>query len=591
MKIKNVTLKNFMSVGSVTQAINLDENGLTLVLGDNIDEGSNGNRNGVGKTVLIHAISYALYGSSMTKISVANLVNKTNNKNMVVTLIFENNGTTYTVERGQKPAVFKFLVNGVDIEEIDKAQGHSRDSNEEIAHLFGMSQKLFKHIVALSTKTIPFLEEGGGKQRDLIEELLGITELSRKAEELKDNMKDTKAEIDREETRHKLIGENNDKTKRTIDQLTIKSNGWEINHAETIEKLEKQIQKIMEIDIDAEIEKHKTTETFDTKMRDLREAEHALKSAQDIMKHLTTQESKLTANFTQLLNHVCHACGQDIHDDKHDEMVKTAEDDLEEVLTKRIEQDEVIKSAAKTVSEKEEHLKDLTKPKDCYYEDIHDAYEHKNNLDNLIQMLEREVEAENPFVDQIKSITENNIQEIDFTMMNELVNLLNHQDFLYKLLTRKDSVIRMQIIEQNLSFLNHRLDFYINQLGLPHQVSFLGDLSVDITKTGQAFDVGNLSTGENTRLVLALSWAFRDMHEALNSPINLMFIDELIDSGMDNSGGENALAVLKHMTREDKKNIFLISHKDEFVARVSNVLMVEKENNFTNYRYDVDLQI
>jgi ABC-type dipeptide/oligopeptide/nickel transport system ATPase subunit len=70
-----------------------------------------------------------------------------------------------------------------------------------------------------------------------------------------------------------------------------------------------------------------------------------------------------------------------------------------------------------------------------------------------------------------------------------------------------------------------------------------------------------------------------------------MFIDELVDSGMDSSGGENALAVLKHITREKKKNIFLISHKDEFVARVSNVLMVTKENGFTEYKYETDLQI
>jgi DNA repair exonuclease SbcCD ATPase subunit len=184
-----------------------------------------------------------------------------------------------------------------------------------------------------------------------------------------------------------------------------------------------------------------------------------------------------------------------------------------------------------------------------------------------------------------------NLNDLDYSYINELSNLLQHQEFLLKILTDKKSWVRMQIIEQNLGLLNYRLDYYTKQLGLPHTVRFVSDLSVEITNVGQNFDFDNLSTGESTRLILALNWAFRDVFEAMYFPINLMFIDELVDSGMDSSGGENALAVLKHITREKKKNIFLISHKDEFVARVSNVLMVTKENGFTEYKYETDLQI
>lgn len=591
MKIKNITLKNFMSVGAVTQSINLDSHGLTLVLGDNIDLGSNGNRNGVGKTVLIQAIAYALFDRPMTKIRVDNLVNKTNNKNMMVVLDFEKNGHIYRIERGRKPSIFKFFIDNVDMEKENIAQGNNRDSNKEIIKLSGISHQLFKHIVALSSKTVPFLSESAQKQKEIIEELVRVTQLSAKADILKDNMKDTKAEIDREEMRHKMILENNEKTKRTIDQLTIKSNGWDVKHNEILIKLEQQINKIMELDINAEIENHKVLKTYNEKQRDLREAERILKSSNDILEHFVNDEKRETNNFTQLLNHVCHACGQDIHDDKHVTMVKETEAILEEIITKRIKQEEIITFSSETVADKNAEFIELKTPDKCYYEDIHDAYEHKKNLDNLISMMEKETISENPHVDQIQMVKDNNLQEIDYTLMNEFVNLLNHQDFLYKLLTKKDSVIRVQIIEQNLAFLNNRLDFYITQLSLPYKVTFLGDLNVDITTHGQFFDFEQLSSGQSTRLVLALSWAFRDMYEVLNAPINLMFIDELIDSGMDASGGENALAVLKHMTRDNNKNIFLISHKDEFVARVSNVLMVEFENNFTNYRYDTDLQI
>jgi len=149
----------------------------------------------------------------------------------------------------------------------------------------------------------------------------------------------------------------------------------------------------------------------------------------------------------------------------------------------------------------------------------------------------------------------------------------------------------MQIIDQNIGYLNHRLEVYLSKMGLPHEVRFLSDLSVEIIKVGQEFDFDNLSTGESTRLILALSWAFRDVFETLNFPISMMFIDELIDNGMDSVGAEHSLAVLKYTTRENNKNVFLISHRDEFVARVTNVLVVTKENNFTSYSYETDLQL
>ena len=114
LKIKNITIKNFMSVGNVTQAVQFDEAGLTLVLGNNLDLGGDGSRNGTGKTTLINALSYGLYGNALYNIKKDNLVNKTNNKQMLVTVDFEKDGVEYRIERGRKPNVFKFLVGGMD---------------------------------------------------------------------------------------------------------------------------------------------------------------------------------------------------------------------------------------------------------------------------------------------------------------------------------------------------------------------------------------------------------------------------------------------------------------------------------------------
>ena len=124
---------------------------------------------------------------------------------------------------------------------------------------------------------------------------------------------------------------------------------------------------------------------------------------------------------------------------------------------------------------------------------------------------------------------------------------------------------------------------------MPHEVKFESDLSVNISQLGQEFDFDNLSRGERNRLILSMSWAFRDVFESLYQPINVLFIDEMIDNGMDTQGVENSLALLKKMSRERHKSIWLVSHRDELAGRVENILKVVKENGFTSYNTDVDI--
>ena len=189
----------------------------------------------------------------------------------------------------------------------------------------------------------------------------------------------------------------------------------------------------------------------------------------------------------------------------------------------------------------------------------------------------------------IEDLEQTAIQEVNWDTVNDLNSTKDHMDFLYKLLTNKDSFIRKKIIDQNLAYLNNRLTYYLDKLGLPHTVVFKNDLTVEITQLGQDLDFDNLSRGERNRLILGMSWAFRDVWESLYQNINLLFIDELVDSGMDANGVENSMSVLKKMGRERQKNIYLISHKEELAGRVTNVLKVIKENGFTSYDNDVEV--
>jgi DNA repair exonuclease SbcCD ATPase subunit len=232
---------------------------------------------------------------------------------------------------------------------------------------------------------------------------------------------------------------------------------------------------------------------------------------------------------------------------------------------------------------------DLGPCPEVHYDNLEQALGHKNTLSSLEKELVIKEAETNPYVEQIEELKNTAVQEIDWDAVNELVRLKDHQEFLHKLLTNKDSFIRKRIIDQNLSYLNARLGQYLDRIGLPHTVKFNNDLTVGISELGRDLDFDNLSRGERNRLILSLSWAFRDVWESLYQPINLLFIDELVDSGMDSSGVENSLAILKKMSREANKSIWLVSHKDELAGRVNNTLHVVKENGFTSYNTDIDI--
>lgn len=587
-KIKNITVKNFLSVGNQTQAVNFDKEHLTLVLGENIDLGGDdsGSRNGTGKTTIINALSYALYGQALTNIRKENLINKTNAKHLLVTVEFEVNGQSFRIERGRKPNLLRLFVNDQEqkAKDEDESQGDSRETQKTIEELLGMSHTMFKHLVALNTYTEPFLSMKAADQREVIEQLLGITLLSEKAEKLKAEIKSTKDLIQAETYKIDGIKTANENVQKSIDSLGIKSSAWENKKNDDLEKLGKAILQLESVDIEAELVAHTQLRSWtesNNKIKDLRKQLATLETA-------TTQASKTVSKYVKelesLANKKCHACEQEIHDHKHGEMTATAQaslDDAQQYATK-------VQNDWKRVKDEADAIGVLERPPMTFYETEAEALGHKNNLTSLENSLQQKFDEVNPYEEQIVELNNTAIQAIDWSKVNDLTKLKDHQEFLLKLLTSKDSFIRKKIIDQNLSYLNKRLSYYITKMGLPHQVIFLNDLNVEITQLGQDLDFDNLSRGERNRLILSLSWAFRDVWENLYQSINLLFIDELIDAGMDSAGVEAGLAILKKMARERNKNIYLISHKDELISRVNNVLKVIKENGFTSYSNNAD---
>ena len=586
--IKTLTVKNFMSVGNSTQAVKFDKSFLTLVLGQNLDLGGDdtGARNGTGKTTIVNALSYGLFGDPLTNIRRDNLINKTNGKAMLVTLEFDCNGNSYKIERGRKPNVLKFYVNEQEQEIVDEAQGDSRETQDAINKLLGMSHLMFKHVVALNTYTEPFLSMKANDQREIIEQLLGVTLLSLKAETLKAQIKDSKALMAQEEYQIDAAEKSNVKIQETIASLETRKKLWYEQRDKDVIKLDSAIAELEQVDIDSEISAHKLLEQWNENSTAMQRYKREMLTLEQALERNSKQVAKIDSDLDYAKEARCPTCEQELHDDKHKALLEELQHQHDDA---KKYQEQVTYDISK-VQKKIDNIGDVVMKPDTYYDSAEQAYNHKSTMAHLKQQLEDKALETDPYTAQIEDLQNEAIQEVSWDKLNQISRLKDHQEFLYKLLTSKDSFIRKRIIDQNLAFLNQRLAQYLQRIGLPHTVKFLNDLTVEIQELGRDLDFDNLSRGERNRLILSLSWSFRDVWESLYTPVNLLFVDELIDNGLDASGVESALGILKQMARERNKNIFLISHKDELQGRVNNTLNVIKENGYTSYSNDVSVQ-
>lgn len=686
--LKTITLRNFLSIGAVCQAVNFDSKELTLILGENLDLGGDGARNGTGKTTLIQGLSYVLFGSPINSIRKDNLINRTNGKGMMCTLEFSAHGTEYKIERGRRPNTLRFYVNNDLQEGKDDAQGENKETQIQIERAIGMTPDMFKHIIALNTYSEPFLSLASGEQRKIIEQLLGITLLSEKAEILKEKIRVNKDTIQLEEFRVKAIEEANKRVQEQIEALKRRQNLWVKKHTEDLNKFISDYDELSKIDIDAELQSHKDLaiynenkrkqEAYDSLLarqiawkqkrgadvatlqasydklshidieaelqahRDL--AEYNIRSAElakivDTIAALgvsITKEKKaidkLESELKTLEGNKCYTCGQDFHTHNHDSVLENKNNllvtanaelaqfqiDLEKnknsvfILGAMPEPHYKTEAAAVKHGSELENIQNqinsknaesdpyaeqlsehteitLGKPPLTIYDTEAEAVEHRTTVASLLQQIATKDAEIDPYAEQVSDMEKQALQEIDFGKINQLTRTGDHLKFLLDLLTSKDSFVRKKIIDQNLSYLNSRLTHYLASIGLPHTVVFKNDLSVEITELGRELDFDNLSRGERNRLILGLSFAFRDVWENLYFPINTLFIDELIDSGLDTIGVENAMAILKDMSRRRNKSIWLVSHREELAGRVPSVLKVIKENGFTSYATSTDI--
>lgn len=722
LNLSEIHIRNFLSVGNITQIVKLGNQGLTLILGENLDIGGGHSKNGVGKSTLIQAISYGLYGEPLTKIKQDRLINNKNNKNLYVKVIFECHGKKYTIERGRSPRILKFIIDGKDVGKENEAKGVNAITQTDIDKVLGLTHTIFKHIVALNTYTDPFMKLKSSEQREVIEELLGIAQLSERAETLKKLRDETKDSIKIENTKITANTEANDRILQAIEKTKKEADSWQKNQDNIIEELVERIASLSNINIEKELSVFNDIENWIQQKNEVDELtvyarkeiascnleitrikkeisrykEEASKTDNGEIFRLNTQlqryisetKSDINPQINRLLseasrkrqdaenkktsieqlyidrddiqkqidfpsNHTCTTCGQGLEGTDHlskildnlkkkkqsiineidknisyiDERIKEADSiDLEIIHVKqadddkkkelenkisyiktdiensKIELEKQKKSADERIVELSEMLSSINEKLEentavmleadtviellgskpvSKYPNKEAVLKIQKDRDILSSQIIVEREKQNIHLSKIEGF-ESTLIEIDYTKINDYNLNLKHEDFLYKLLTDKNSFIRKKIVDLNLLYLNNRMNHYLEKIGLPHEVAFKPDLTVEVLLMGIELDFDQLSRGEQNRVIMATFWAFRDVWQNLNHAINFMACDEILDQGTDYAGVEAAVDLLNRMAVERKMSIFLISHREELRQQIDNILIVRKENGFTS---------
>jgi DNA repair exonuclease SbcCD ATPase subunit len=566
---KELQIRNFLSFGNNTTTIDLRDIGSTLIIGENVDANSN---NGAGKTTIINALCYALYNKPFDNISLQRLINGTNNLKstlMETRLFFEKGNDQYEIYRCRGESFnIQIMMNDEDIT-LDSVS----ENDKFIQDLIGMSYELFTKIIIFSGNSVPFLQMPVAQQRQQIEELFNITLLTEKAIRLKEIIKTTEGSVSVQEA---IIREQEAQLALYDRQLIAaenRVNKWEDDRIAQVESLTQNLELLSKVDMVAEKELHSMVAEVEKLLSPLN---NKFTLAKRDRSTLVTDIKKLSSELSHLLDEKCPYCMQ---------QYGGAGDKLAEKQTLLDKKQTTLDSIEGTLTEVESEIVQMQMAVNeakasMKFSSLEAAIRAEQTAATAQQKIDDLIEAENPHTEALEQLKTSGVKVASYEELDNLKKDLEHQYFLLKLLTDKNSFIRRKIINRTIPFLNNRLGVYTKDLGLPHVVKFDDDMSCTVSEYGRELDFGNLSSGEKKRVNLSLSLAFRDVLHHLHSRVNCLFIDE-IDASLDGSGVENVFRMLKQKSRDDGLALWIISHRPEAVGRFDRTVTVRKENGFS----------
>jgi DNA repair exonuclease SbcCD ATPase subunit len=577
LKIKQISFRNFRSYGKVDTVVNFETPGTTLLTGKNDDGGTT---NGQGKTSVLFALTWLLYDKVIDSINKDELINTTNKVDMYGEVSFSVKGEEVTVKRwrkggkGNRENGAALIINGE-----DKTPAGNDNINKKIQELIGIDFELFSRIVVYSATNksffdLPSTSHYESNQTDMVEQLFNLQLLSEKAVALKAQIKSTESEL---VTQKRLIEQAEKQLtshKTLVEKTESRKDAWEQSRVEDIAALNADLELIEHVDFDEERKHHTViTECSATK----REVASEKRIHESKVTTVTRQVKELIGEVAALADSTCPYCKQEF---------AGAAEKRKHVQEQLAKSTELLANLNVEIQACDEELRILdgliaNSRKKTTVNDFDHLVELKATHADLVTKLTHLKDQLNPHTETLQELIDAQPVVPEFEAVNQLATLNEHQQFLLKLLTKKDSFLRKALLHKNIPLLNERMAYYLDCLGLPHTVEFLPSLTANITQFGRELSFGMLSNGQKARVNFALSLAFGDLLQKIHQKINIQLFDEVLDIGLDAHGISAASRLLKRKARDEGLAIFVITHRDELANAFDNQLIVKQKDGFS----------
>ena len=561
---KKIRWKNLLSTGNQFTEVDFTLHSTNLIIGSN----------GAGKSTVLDALCFSLFGKPFRKINKPQLLNSVNEKDCLVEVEFSIGNTDWKVERGIKPNVFTIYRNGTALDQNASAVDQQKWLEQNVLK---MNYKSFTQIVILgSSSFVPFMQLSAAHRREVIEDLLDIKIFSSMNSLIKEKIRSS-----RETTKLLTLKKDNllDKVKMQEDFITeLESRGNEQieNNRSKVQKLEEYIEANDEQSADLQKEVEQLTDEME------KVSSNKLEQYREIKAKLNQKVSTLAKTHKFFNdNHVCPTCTQPIEEDLRLNKISTIQEQVNDL---KCGLEEVSSRISEETQKEERHTKlsrGVAEVINAINQNNTKVREYRRQIKDLeseIQRLATNLANQNIEHEKLEEFN-SSLQEV-YEEVSAIKETVAYYDFTYSLL--KDGGVKTKIVKKYLPLINQQVNRYLQMMDF--YINF--SLDEEFNETVQSpihedFSYASFSEGEKMRIDLALLFTWREVARMKNSVnTNLLIMDEVFDSSLDGFGTEEFLKIIKYVIKD--ANVFVISHKQDLHDKFDNVMRFEKVKGFSS---------
>ena len=562
---KTIKWKNFLSTGNQYTEVDFTLNSTNLIVGTN----------GAGKSTILDALTFSLFGRPFRKINKPQLINTVNEKDCIVEVEFTIGTTEWKVVRGIKPNIFEIHRNG---EVLDQASASVDQQKWLEQTVLKMNYKSFTQIVILGSSTfVPFMQLPAAHRREVIEDLLDIKIFSSMNTVIKEKIRQIREEVKTLELKKESLFDKVEMQRNFIEELENRGNS----------KINDDQKKIVNLDAEVDIYMRENSSLEESIFKYIKEQEEVTGAA-DKLRKLGNLKGKISQKvltittehkfFTE--NSVCPTCTQEIDETFRLHRITDAQNKAKELQSGYQELEETIKSEEERERQFNILSKEITKLTHEVSQNntkISGCQRQIRDFESEIQTLTNQLKNKNTEHEKLESFRETLQKTYDELAVKK--DSINYYDFAYGLL--KDGGVKSKIIKKYLPLINQQVNRYLQMMDF--YINFT--LDEEFNETVQSpihedFSYASFSEGEKMRIDLALLFTWREVAGFKNSVnTNLLILDEVFDSSLDGFGTEEFLKIIKYTIKN--ANIFVISHKTGLDDKFDNVIKFEKVKGFS----------